>query len=160
MLTGDVAVSGAPEDPEDEILMEIPGANTLYSAVKSLMHAMQTEDQDAQQDAAHRIIQIAKPWTTRRWSESKLANGKPLVPIEKENAHLDDLEWTEEEQAKLKPLVDRYTSRGVSGTWRVHRWQLACFSLVLGDTEDRNDVSGQWYNEWPLDTWVDSPIFR
>jgi hypothetical protein len=32
--------------------------------------------------------------------------------------------------------------------------------LVLGDTEDQNDVSGQWYNEWPLNTWMDSPIFR
>jgi hypothetical protein len=30
--------------------------------------------------------------------------------------------------------------------------------LVLGDTKDRNDISGQWYNEWPLDTWVDSRI--
>jgi len=116
-------------------------------------------DQDAQQDAAHRMIQIAKPWTIRRWSESKLANGKPLLRIPKENAHLVDLEWTEEEQAKLKTLVERYTSRGASGAWRVHRWRLECFSLVLGVTEDRNDVSGQWYNEWPLDTWVDSPIF-
>jgi len=26
---------------------------------------------------------------------------------------------------------------------------------VLGDTEDRDDVSGQWYDEWALDTWVD-----
>ena len=25
---------------------------------------------------------------------------------------------------------------------------------------DRNDVSGQWYNQWRFDTWVDSPIFR
>ena len=31
---------------------------------------------------------------------------------------------------------------------------------MLGDTEDRNNVTGQWYDEWPLDTWVDSPIFR
>jgi hypothetical protein len=30
----------------------------------------------------------------------------------------------------------------------------------LGDTEDWNDVSGQWYNKWPLKTSVDSPIFR
>jgi hypothetical protein len=152
--------SGAPEDPEDETVMEMHGADALYSAVKSLMHAIRTEDEEAQQDAAHRMIQIAKPWTIRRWSESKLANGKPLVRIPKENAHLVDLEWTEEEQAKLKTLVERYTSRGASGAWRVHRWRLACFSLVLGDTEDRNDVSGQWYNDWPLDTWVDSPIFR
>jgi len=152
--------SGAPEDPEDETVMEMQGADALYSAVKSLMHAIWTEDQDAQQDAAHRIIQIAKPWTIRRWSESKFANGKPLVRIPKENVHLVDLEWTEDEQAKLKTLVERYTSQGASGVWRVHRWRLACFSVVLGDTEDRNDVSGQWYNEWPLDTWVDSLIFR
>jgi len=152
--------SGAPEDPEDETVMEKHGADGLYSAVKSLMHAIQTEDQEAQQDAAHRMIQIAKPWTIRRLSESKLANGKPLVRIPKENAHFVDPERTEDEQAKLKTLVERYTSRGASGVWRVHRWRLACFSLVLGDIEDQNDVSGQWHDEWPLDTWVDSPIFR
>jgi len=31
---------------------------------------------------------------------------------------------------------------------------------VLGDTKDHNDVSGQWHDEWPLDTWVESPIYR
>jgi hypothetical protein len=31
--------------------------------------------------------------------------------------------------------------------------------FLLGDTEDRNDVSGQWHDKWPLDTWVESPIF-
>ena len=112
--------SGAPEDPEDETVMEIHGADALYSALKSSMHAFSTEDQDAQQDAALRIIQIAKPWTIQRWSESKLANGKPLVRILKVNAHLVDLEWTEDEQAELKTFVGRYTSRGASGAWRVH----------------------------------------
>jgi len=146
--------SGAPEDPEDETVMEMHGADALYSAVKSLMHAIRTEDQDTEQDAAHRMIQIAKPWTIRRWSESNLANRKPLVRIPKKNAHLVDLEWTEDEQAKLKTLGERYTSGGASGVWRVHRWRLACFSLVLGDTEDRNDISRQWYNEWPLNTSV------
>ena len=90
----------------------------------------------------------------------KLANGKPLVRIPKENAHLVDRKLTEDKQAKLETLVERYTSQGASGAWRVHRWRQACFSLVLGATEDLNDVSGQGYNEWPLDTWVDSPIFR
>jgi hypothetical protein len=107
--------SGAHEDPEDETVMEMHGTDALYSTVKSLMHAIQTEDQDTEQDAAHRMIQIAKPWRIRRWSESKLANGKPLVQIPKENAHLVDLEWTEEEQATLKTHVKRYTSRGASG---------------------------------------------
>jgi len=152
--------SGAPDDPEDDAVMKKHGAEVLYSAVKSLMHAIRTENEEAQQDAVHQMIQIAKPSMIRRWSESKLANGKQLVRIPKENAHLIDLECTEDEQAKLKTLVERYTSRGALGAWRVHGWRLACFSLVLGDTEDRNDVSGQCYDEWPLDTWVDSPIFR
>ena len=152
--------SGAPEDPEDETVMEMYGGDELYSAVKSLMHAIRTEDQDAQQDVAHWKIQIAKPCTIRRWSESNLTNGKPLVPLPKENAHLVDLEWTEDEQAKLKTLVERYTSWVASGACRVHRRRLPCFSLVLGNTEDQYDISGQWYNEWPLDTWVDSPIYR
>ena len=31
---------------------------------------------------------------------------------------------------------------------------------MLGDTEDGNEVSGQWYHEWALDIWVDLLIFR
>jgi len=152
--------SGAPEDPDDDTVMEKDGAEALYSAVKSLIHAIWTKDEEAQQDAAHQMMQIAKPWTIRRWSESKLANGKRLVRIPNENAHLIDLEGTVEEQAPLQTLVERYSLRGASGAWRVHKWRLACLSLVLGDTEDCNDVSGQWHDESPLDTWVESPIFR
>jgi len=127
--------------------MEKHGVEALYSAVKSLMHAIRTADEEAQQDTAHRMILIAKPWTIRRWSESKLANGKPLFQIPTENAHPVDVEWTEAEQAHLKTLVVRYTSWGASGGWWVPRLRLVCFSLVLGDTEDRNDVSGQWHDE-------------
>jgi len=152
--------SDAPEYPEYDTVMEKHGAEALYPAVMSLKHAIRTEDADAQHDAAHQMIQMVTPWMIRRWSESKLAHGKPLLPILKENAHLVDLEWTEDERAKLKTLVERYTSRGASGVWRVHKWRLACFALVLGDTEHCNDISGQWYNEWPLDTLVDCPIFR
>jgi hypothetical protein len=61
------------------------------------------------------MVQIASPWITRWWSESKLANGKPLVRIPKMNAHRVDPEWTEEEQAYLETLVGRYTSPGASG---------------------------------------------
>jgi hypothetical protein len=136
--------SDAPQDPEDETVMDQHGADALYSVVKSLMHAIRIEDEEAQQDAAHQMIQIAKPWMIRRWLESKLANRKPLVRIPKVTAHLIDLELTKDEQAKLKAMVERYTSRGSSRAWRVHRWRFACFSLVLGHTEDRNDISGQW----------------
>ena len=147
--------SGTPEDPEDETGMEKHGAE-----VKSFMHAIRIEDYDAQQDAAQWMIQIVKPWMIRRWSESNLANRKQPSRIPKENAHLVDLECTAEQQAKLETFVEIYPSPGAPRAWRVHRWWLAWFSLVLGDTEDWNYVSRQWYNEWPIHTSVDSPIFR
>ena len=31
---------------------------------------------------------------------------------------------------------------------------------MLGDTENRNHVSGHWHNEWPLNALGESPIFR
>jgi len=120
--------SGAPDDPEDETVKEKHGADALTSAVESLMHAIRTEAEKAHQDPVHRMIQIVKSRTIRRWSEVTLANGKALVRIPKEHAHLIDLKWTEDEQAKLKTLVERYTSWGDSGAWGVHRWRLACFS--------------------------------
>jgi hypothetical protein len=152
--------SGVTEDLEDETVMTMHGGNALYSVMKSSMSAIWSEDQDAQQDATHRIIKIAKPWAMRWWSESKLANGKPLVRLPKEKANLVEFEWNEDMQAKLKTLVAKYTSCGASGAWRVPRWKLACFSSVLEDNKDWNDVSGQWHNELPLHTWVDTPIFH
>jgi len=79
-----------------------------------------------------RIIQIAKPWRIMRHSELKVANGKLLIWILKENAPLLDLEWSGNKLAKLNILVEWQTSHGASGVWRVQGWQLACFSLVLG----------------------------
>jgi len=122
--------SGVPEDPEDHTGIEKHGTESLYSAVQSLMHATRNENWDAQQDVTHRMMHIAKPWTITRSSESGNANGKPLVCIPKENAHLGDLEWTEAVQAELTTLVDRYISRGASGVRRVHIGPLTCFSLV------------------------------
>jgi len=63
-----------------------------------------------------------------------------VAPEDPENAHLVDLEWTDVEQAKLKTIVERYTSHVDSGAWRVHRCWLASFKLVLQDT---NDISGK-----------------
>jgi len=152
--------SGAPEDPEDDTVMEKHRTDVLYSAVKGLKHAIRTEDQDAQLDAPHWMIQIAQPWTKSRWSESTLANGKPLVRILKENPHLVDFELTVAEHSKRKTVVKRYTSQGTSEARRVRKWRLASSSFILGDTEDLNDVSGQWYNDWPLDSWVDTLILQ
>jgi len=87
--------SGALEDPEDDTVMEKHGAEAQYSAVKSSRYAIQTPDEYAPHTAAHWLIKSAKPWTIRTWSAMKPANGKPLVWIRKENAHLIDLKWTE-----------------------------------------------------------------
>jgi len=119
--------SGVPEDPENDTMMEKLGAEALYSTVKSVMHAIQREDEDTQQDAVHRLRQIADPSTILRWSESKLAIGQQCSWITKKHALLNDLEWTEDKQATLITLVERYTSRDGSGAWRVHRWWLACY---------------------------------
>jgi len=48
--------SGAPEDPADDTLKEKDCAEGLYSAVKSSMHGIRTEDKVAQEDAARRMI--------------------------------------------------------------------------------------------------------
>jgi len=120
--------SGVPDDPEDDSVMEKYGAKVFYSAKKGLVHAICTKDEEPQLDVVHRMIQIAKPWTRRQLSESNLAIGNPLVQIPRENAHLMELEWTAEKVAKLKTTVERYTSRGASGAWRVSRWQVGCFA--------------------------------
>ena len=98
--------SGVPADPEDDTVMEKHGAEALYNAVKSLMHSNWTEDEEAQLDMAHQMIQIAKLRRIRRWSKSKLANGKPRIWLPKEDAILIDLELTENEQAILKTHVE------------------------------------------------------
>ena len=88
--------SGVPDNPEDDTVMKNHHADAFYSAVKSLMHAIRTEHNEAQQDPAHQMIQIAKLWTITMWSEMQLASRRSLVRIPKDNAHLFDLEWTED----------------------------------------------------------------
>jgi hypothetical protein len=51
-------VSDAPEDPEDDTVMERHSTKGLYSTVKSLILAIRTKDEQAQQDAAHRMIRF------------------------------------------------------------------------------------------------------
>jgi len=42
-----------PEDPEEDTVMEKHGAEALSSAVKSLVHAIRTTEEGAQQEAVH-----------------------------------------------------------------------------------------------------------
>jgi len=124
------------------------------------MHAIQTKHKEHQQDVLHWMLNIGEPSMIRMWSEVKGSNRKPLVLILKDNAHLNDLEWTDDVQPKLMTVGERYTSQGASEASRVHRWRLACFLFLLGDTEDCNNVSWQCYKEWPAETGVDSSISR
>jgi len=151
--------SGAAEDPEGDVVMEMHGTTeALYSAVISSTHAIRTEDEKPQEHVAHRMMHITKPWTIWSWSEWTVRIGTSFIQIAKETARLIDLEWTKHEQAQLMTLAGRYASRGISEALRVHRWWLASFSIILGDTQGIFMAFGQWYNGWPLDTWVDSPI--
>jgi len=56
-----------PEDPENNTVKAKYGTEALYSAVKSLMHAILTEDHDAQPHAAHQVIHIEMHRIIRRW---------------------------------------------------------------------------------------------
>jgi len=85
--------SGAPDNPQDETLVGKHSAELLYSAVRSLMNAIRTEDQDAQQNAAHWTIQVSEPWIISQWTKLHIANGKQVVRTLKKNALLGNLEW-------------------------------------------------------------------
>jgi len=115
---------GEMDHPADDTALEIHGVEAQYHAEKSVMQAIWTEVKEADQDAAEKMIQDTKPWMIGRWSESKLEIRKPLVWLLKDNVYLVDLEQTEEEQAKLKTLVEWYTSQHASEGWWVQWWHL------------------------------------
>jgi len=83
--------SGGPEDPAGDTVREMHSANVLYPALKSSIHAIQTEDGDDHQNAAHWTIQMVKLWMTRRWREFKVANCTLPVRVANEHALLVDL---------------------------------------------------------------------
>lgn len=53
--------SGVPEDPEDNPVTEKHSVDTPDSMVKSILHAIDIEKNQAQNDPGHQILQIAKP---------------------------------------------------------------------------------------------------
>lgn len=122
--------AGAPEDLVDNMAMEKHSAKELNCVLTCLIHAIQTKHNEAQNNVAHWMIHIAKPWAIRRWSEFNLVNGILYVQIPQENQHLVDLEWTQNQQAELKTFPHWYTVQGSSECWRVLRWQLACSHYI------------------------------
>jgi len=129
-------ISGAPEDWEDDTVIEMHSAETQCSAEWILMHGIEPEDEYSQQDSVHHTIQSAKPWMIRTWSEWNLPKWKPLIQIPKEYEHLIDPESTEEKHAMLKIIVERDTSQDASQAWMIHRSQPAWVLFVFANTED------------------------
>jgi hypothetical protein len=80
--------SCTPIRPEDKTSMERHGAEAFHVAVRSLIQGITSDDNEGQKAAAKQIIRIAKPWTIRRWSESKLADGERLVKMPKVKDHI------------------------------------------------------------------------
>lgn len=79
--------SAAPDGPNDDSIIQYNADKVLYSSANSGMHAICIEDNEAQQDAAHRIINIEHPSTIRRWSEVKVIQGITVVRIPKEKVN-------------------------------------------------------------------------
>ena len=86
--------------------MELHLLEALHVAIRSLTQGIRSDDDKAPKAASEQIIRIAKPWTIRRWSESKLADGEPLVEMPKVNKHIVNLTWTMAEQQTLQQLVN------------------------------------------------------
>ena len=113
-------VSGSPKDLEDNAAIEKYSAEELFSAMESMMHTIRIEGRYIPQDTAHRMIQIASPGKIQRWTELKLVNSNPDIHILNLYTYLIDLKWTEEEQANLKPHVERYTPQVALEACRVY----------------------------------------
>jgi hypothetical protein len=154
-----------PAVVQDEGELIHHGPRAMIRAVRELEQAVKHQESLAEQkEAAMRLIDVARPWTIRRWAESRLASGAPLANIPQEEIHHVRLQWTPEEQEQLSTVVQRLQAerltheRGVA--WRVHRWQLACFSFPLEDEGDRY-ASGEWREQWgDLNNFEAGPIFR
>jgi hypothetical protein len=106
--------------------METHGAETLYYAVNSLMLVIWAEDEEAQLDKAHWMVQTATCQMIWKQLECQLLNGNPLMCVLKGNLYLVDLELTKVDQARLKALVEAYISQCDCGGWSIDLLRLEC----------------------------------
>ena len=77
-----------PEVAEDPDAVAKHGPAALEKAVVDIQRAV-SKDLPAheQQAAVQAMIDIVRPWTIRRWTESKLASGALLISIPTEIVH-------------------------------------------------------------------------
>ena len=155
-----------PEQLENPAAVDLHGPEALAKAVADVLYAVRKELPAAeQQAAAQAMIAVARPWTIRRWTESKLASGAPLIAIPAEIVHEVQLQWTAEEQGRLAAVVKRLLEQTLTEehgvAWRVHKWQLACFSFPLEEEGDHhNSDELEWRDEWDAARFVEGPVFR
>ena len=154
-----------PQDVQDAEAVESHGPQAMVTAVRDLELAVRRGDLlEDQKAAAVQMITVARPWTIRRWAESKLASGAPLANIPQGTMHQVPLQWSEEEQDQLQAVILRLQTTALSNShgvaWKVHRWQLACFSFALEHDGDRH-ANGDWREQWGhLGDFAEGPIFR
>ena len=77
-----------PEVAEDRDAVTKHSPVTLEKAVMDIQHTV-SKDLPAheQQAAAQAMIDVVRPWMIRRWTESKLTSGAPLISIPTEIVH-------------------------------------------------------------------------
>ena len=154
-----------PNEVEIPDSVSYHGPIALAKAVANVQRAVSKAlPSDEQQAAAQAMIEVIRPWTIRRWTESKLASGAPLVAIPTEIVHQVTLEWTPEEQEHLAAVVKRLKEQALTDlrggvARRVHHWQLACFSFPLEEEGDRHG-DNKWREEWDAANFVEGPVFR
>jgi hypothetical protein len=132
-----------------------------YSCMEEICNDVKKEGdfgEEAYQDMKHCVF----PWTIRRWGETRLANGQPLLKIPELLMRNINLEYTSAEAELLRAWVkaekeanqDRFISA-------LHSWRLASFNLNLPGTE-RVQVNGKSVHrtEWEANDFAGGPIFR
>jgi hypothetical protein len=83
------------------------------------MNAMHTDNTDAEELEVYHMRKNELLSMISGWLDEKFAHRKTLRWIRKAPGLLLYLWWTEDMQATLKACVDRYTSEGTYGAWRV-----------------------------------------
>jgi len=135
--------------------MENHSAMALQTVRKIIRHAKHPEDNLAKQDVVNHLIEIDNPWADRLWIQLIIMNWPWHCQNPGEITSHIDVEWTEPEPVKLKMLVEQITNGGVARIQRVHRWDLACISIGLGDNTDLNNFPDPRYVEWLLSSvWI------
>ena len=135
-------------------------AKAVANVQRGVSKALQSDEQQA---AAQMMSEVIRPWTIRRWTESKLVSGTPLMAIPTEIVHQVTLKWTSEEDEHLAAVVKSLKEQALTDmraglAWRVHRWQLTYLPFSMEEEGDRSGDS-KWREGWDAANCVMGPVF-